>query len=1057
MSGLLLVPHGPAAREALAAIVAELQADDPLAPVTVAVPSTYAGLSLRRGIGAQRGFVNVSFLSLARVAELLGAPFLAEPDRRPLTSALASGAIRAALAEDAGELAPVARHPATVRSLASTFAELRELDERALAALEGAGGRAPTVVRLYRRVRDLTRDYYDDEDQLAAASRVVTTGGRGLADLGTLVLHLPRSLSPAGTELVAAFGALDRARAILGLTGDPAVDDATHALAARLEPALGPASQPEATDLRPPVGSIAASCPDADEEVRTVVRDVFERMTTGTPLHRMAVGYRMAEPYARLLHEHLGAAGVPAHGPSPRRLRDTTAGRALLGLLSLDDTKFRRDAVMELLSTAPIIERVGGPRVPAPRWDRLSCAANVVGGLDEWHLRLARHAARQRAWLERRAQQDGTLFTVGAPDPVLDDCERLATFVADLAQQLTPPDEPTWGALSAWGVRLLERYLGHLLPASAPEAEQVALDRVRAVVESLAGLDELAAPASATTLRATLEEELDVSVGHTGTFGDGVLIAPVGALLGTDYDALFLVGMNEGTFPPPARDDPVLPDAERDRLDGALARRPERRLRERATYLAALATSRWRAFSYARADTRAQRAARPAAWLLETATAHAGRLVAAHELEPGTADAGAGVAAGWLRVVQSFDDTVRVTPVPASLQEHDVQSLLLIRGSRLRHPLVRAEPRLHAGLRCVRARTGRRLDAWDGVVDARLLRTPGEDAALSPTALETWARCPFLYLLDRVLHVHAVERPEARDTFAPRDRGTLIHDVLETFLSTHPRSAPEQPWSPAERAELRATGDAACDEAERLGLTGRAVLWAIDRARILRELDRFLDTDELVRRERGLVPEAFEAGFGSPGDELPAVQFPLSTGTTVAFRGRIDRVDRDRDGNREVFDYKTGTATVTSDDLLDDPVGGGTRLQLAVYALAVRAREGQPVRASYWFTRSAPDAAVQGLTLDGTAEERVRAVLDLVADEITHGHFPAYPGEDAYFGPTNCGYCDFERLCPRDRVRRFERRRDDPALYGFLSLREPIDDDELADDAPADDAVEVVP
>jgi hypothetical protein len=184
------------------------------------------------------------------------------------------------------------------------------------------------------------------------------------------------------------------------------------------------------------------------------------------------------------------------------------------------------------------------------------------------------------------------------------------------------------------------------------------------------------------------------------------------------------------------------------------------------------------------------------------------------------------------------------------------------------------------------------------------------------------------------------------------------------------------------------------------------------------------------------------------------VQFPLSTGTTVAFRGRIDRVDRDRDGNPEVFDYKTGSAAVTGDDLLDDPVGGGTRLQLAVYALAVRARVGQPVRASYWFTRSAPDDAVQGLTLDGTAEERVRAVLDLVAEEITQGHFPAYPGEDGYWGPTNCSYCDFERLCPRDRVRRFERRRDDPALYGFLSLREPMEE---ADDEPADDTVEVVP
>jgi hypothetical protein len=149
---------------------------------------------------------------------------------------------------------------------------------------------------------------------------------------------------------------------------------------------------------------------------------------------------------------------------------------------------------MELLSTAPIIERIGGPRVPAPRWDRLSCAANVVGGLDEWRLRLERHAARHRTWLERRAQQDGTLFAVDASDPVLDDCERLTAFVTDLAEQLRPPEEPTWRALSAWAVQLLERYVGRALPASAPDAEQIALERVRAAVEGLAGLDELARP-----------------------------------------------------------------------------------------------------------------------------------------------------------------------------------------------------------------------------------------------------------------------------------------------------------------------------------------------------------------------------------------------------------------------------------------------------------------------------------------------------------------------------------------------------------------------------------
>ena len=52
------------------------------------------------------------------------------------------------------------------------------------------------------------------------------------------------------------------------------------------------------------------------------------------------------------------------------------------------------------------------------------------------------------------------------------------------------------------------------------------------------------------------------------------------------------------------------------------------------------------------------------------------------------------------------------------------------------------------------------------------------------------------------------------------------------------------------------------------------------------------------------------------------------------------------------------------------------------------------------------------------------------------GHFPMYPGADGYFGPENCRWCAFGRVCPRDRARRFERRRDDPALDAITSLAE---------------------
>jgi hypothetical protein len=106
---LLLVPHGPPALDLLFDVVGAVRAGDPLAPVTVAVPSPLAGLSLRRSLGARGGFVNVRFTALARVAELLGAPELAATGRGPLTRALRLESIHTVLAGDDGPLAGVRR------------------------------------------------------------------------------------------------------------------------------------------------------------------------------------------------------------------------------------------------------------------------------------------------------------------------------------------------------------------------------------------------------------------------------------------------------------------------------------------------------------------------------------------------------------------------------------------------------------------------------------------------------------------------------------------------------------------------------------------------------------------------------------------------------------------------------------------------------------------------------------------------------------------------------------------------------------------------------------
>ena len=152
--------YGPESALALRDAVAEAKAGEPLAPVTVVVPSNHVGVATRRLLSsgtlgpvtaAGVGLAAVAFLTTYRLAELLGAPALAGQGRRPVSTPVLAAAVRAELAAQPGLFAPVAVHPATESALVSAYRELRDISEAGLDALAACSARAREVVRIHRR------------------------------------------------------------------------------------------------------------------------------------------------------------------------------------------------------------------------------------------------------------------------------------------------------------------------------------------------------------------------------------------------------------------------------------------------------------------------------------------------------------------------------------------------------------------------------------------------------------------------------------------------------------------------------------------------------------------------------------------------------------------------------------------------------------------------------------------------------------------------------------------------------------------------------------------
>lgn len=1054
--------YGRPALRALGDAVAAAKRGAALAPVTVVVPSNHVGVTARRLLAAGElgpvaaggaGVAAVDFLTAYRLAELLGAPALAAAGRRPVSTPVIAAALRRALAEAPGVFAPVAGHPATEAALVSAFAELSDATPEALGALAASGRRAADVVDVCRRARrQLQAAWYDEADLTEAAVDRVASAPAGwlTAEVGHLVIHLPQDLLRRQARLLAHLAARVPTTVVVARTGRADADAGVARSLARLgvaraaadpagpgavvapagggdDPDAGPQPTPgaEAPEAALPVGPATTrvvSASDADDEVRAAVRAVVDAVRAGTPLERIGILFGAAHPYGRLVHEHLAAAGITRNGAAVRPLAASVLGRTVLDLLALPDHDFRRSDVLGLLARA-----VEGA-APVTEWERLSRGAGVVAGRSDWDNLLtatARQLDQQAAAAEAGDERDrpaGEHLRRRA-----ERARRLHTLVLDIIDAIgeARARPAPWAERVAWLRALLHRITGgERARAGWPPDEAKAADKIDAALERLAALDEIDEAPPLDVFRRTLEIELDADLGRVGRFGEGVLVGPLSYAVGLDLDLVVVLGMAEGTLPAPVHDDPLLPDAARRAAGGALALRRDRVGRDHRHLLAALAAAPRHLLCLPRGDLRASNERVPSRWLVEVAAALAG--------EPVPADALVGGSAPWLEAVPSFAHAVRHCAFPATEQEY-----------RLRAGAAGADTRTRHGAAVVAARRSTVFTRFDGNLAGVGVPSP-VDEVVSSTRLESWASCPFAYFVHRLLGVEPVVDPEQQLEMSALDRGSLIHEVLEQFLTEVLARPPErqpgpgQPWGADDHALIRRIAEQVCADYEARGMTGRPVFWRRDRAQIVALATRFLHEDDGERRRAGARPLAVEHRFGFD-DGAPPVELALADGRWLRFRGSADRIDAVAGGGLLVLDYKTGKVDGYRRLGPDNPDERGTRLQLVVYAQAARAFAGRPdapVTAEYWFVSERGGFARRGYPVDDDVLGRVTSTIGTIVAGIERGAFPAHPVES--YGPfVNCRYCDPDGLGVADLRRDWERKRRDPAVAPYADLAEP--------------------
>jgi RecB family exonuclease len=234
-----------------------------------------------------------------------------------------------------------------------------------------------------------------------------------------------------------------------------------------------------------------------------------------------------------------------------------------------------------------------------------------------------------------------------------------------------------------------------------------------------------------------------------------------------------------------------------------------------------------------------------------------------------------------------------------------------------------------------------------------------------------------------------------------------------------------EPWHEDDHTELLSILEVHMDAARERGKTGLDVYAEHQRRRLRADMSNFLDQDSLFRAETGAVPTDFEK-------ELPA-----DPTAAVTMRGYVDRIDWTPDRRRAwIIDYKTGSTSAYDGMKPEDPLAGGTKLQLPAYlAAAADAAEVTPL---YWFISAAGKFDQRRFEANNANLERYRQTLGAIVEGVRGGAFPAVAGEEntRFGGWDNCRYCDFDRLCSRRRDNELLAKFEDPALRPWSGVGE---------------------
>ncbi|MHC4164717.1 MAG: PD-(D/E)XK nuclease family protein, partial [Planctomycetota bacterium] len=467
----------------------------------------------------------------------------------------------------------------------------------------------------------------------------------------------------------------------------------------------------------------------------------------------------------------------------------------------------------------------------------------------------------------------------------------------------------------------------------------------------------------------------------------------------------FIVGLDDGRFPPAGIQDPLVLDAERARIDATLPTSGSRIAEELEQFERLLARLHGTVvMSFSSRDVADGREAFASPVVLT-----------AHRILSGRQDADYGDLAEHLGPPESFAPRGADACLDAG-EWWMCQGVSDPPSAGLDAQMVARYPHLARGRRAEAERAGDGFTVYDGLVEepAPDLDPRRSTQPVSASRLQTLGTCPLSYFYRHVLGIWPLDDIEVRpgEWLSALDYGTLLHEVLYDFGG---ELIAQKRWPPDPKIDAPVMAAVI----EKRVARWRAKVPPPGREPFERQRRRLERAAEVFLNEGGGPqgePRYLEAaigldptGAGTALDVEQPVEVTLEGGP-ILVRGRLDRVDALSSGSYGIIDYKSGRYVKSYDpgDVFDQ----GRLLQHVLYMVvaekALRERVAPDAEVD-GFTFFFPDVSTHGRPVfypRATVTEGLE-VIDKLCAMAARGVFPATEDTDL----DDCRYCDYRPAC----------------------------------------------